>query len=202
MKVIKYFLSSMTLLALTACGGNGGGENNSVALEIKPELNALGEFITFEVPQATIALTETSENGEAYVKIMSTISVTVKEDVEADCGLDLEAEVLDKNLNKVTDFPDFDIESMRDYDNGDFDQYLKKGTVRATAEWSTTKTKWDNNAEERELWEKIQKDGAYIVLKPRWDNAKFIPYVPGTGTKKTEMDFEVDTLAPIDTIAF
>lgn len=206
MKTIKYLCCGIALLALTACGGTGtGGSNdkNTVSLEIKPELSSLGDFFTIEAPTATVTLTETSERGETYVKIMSTISVTVNEDVASNAGFDLDAEILDKNLNKISDFPEFDIEAQNDFDNGTYNDYLKKGTVRATAEWSTTKAKWDNNADEREMWEKIQKDGAFIVIKPGWSSAKFIPYQSGSGKKATEEDFKAETImVETDSIAF
>lgn len=192
MKTINYIWGVVAMLAMTSCGGRDG---NSVSLDVKPELGTLGEYLTIDASEATITLSEVTEDGEPCIKIMATLLVTVNKAVASNYDFDLDAEVLDKDMNKVSNFPTFRIETQNDYNNRPCHYYLSPGTVRATVEVSTTKARWDNNADEREPWEKICKDGAYLALKPQWNSAKYEPYGTAQATSTADNDDESETVA-------
>ena len=186
MKTIKYICGAMAMVIMASCES---GDDNSVSLEVKSELSSLGKYIKIDAPTAKISLSEITEDGEPCIKLMSTLPITITKAVASNYGFDLEAEILDKDMNKISEFPTFDIQSQHDYDGDEYDEYLLAGNTRATVEITTTKGKWDNNAEERLTWERIRKDGVYIVLKPSWRDAKYMPYKEG-GIKATSQNDE------------
>ena len=184
-KIGGVMLSLLMLAGIASCGGNS--DPNTAKLEIKPELGELGEYLTIDSKEAVISLSEYMDEDEAYVKIMSTLQVKVSKDVASNWDFDLDAVILDKNMNKITSFGHYDIDGNSDYDN-DYHYYLKSGDYRAEMETSGPKSDWDGEASA--IWEKIIKDGAYVALKPRWDSAKYAPYKAGAGSESSETDDE------------
>ena len=163
-------MSLLMLLSLAACGG-GNNDSNSLKLEVKPELGDLGKYMTIESKEALISLTEFTKDGEPHIKIASTLQIKISEDVAAERGgFDLEATILDANMNEITDFGSYDIEAK--YDKGKY--YLATGDYRAVMDHSGSKKSWDD--EMNAMWEMMRNKGKYIVLKPRYSSAKFVPY--------------------------
>ena len=181
-------LSLLMLLGLGACG-EGNSDPNSLKLEVKSELGDLGKYMTIENKEAVISLSEFTDDGKPYIKIASTLQVKVKEAVASDWGFDLDVVILDKNMNEVTDFGDYDIEDNRDYDVDDYHHYLKVGDYRAVMDTSGPKEDWDGKASA--MWDMMREKGKYIVLKPRWNSAKFVPYKGLAGSSSEMVDAEV-----------
>ncbi|MBD5213196.1 MAG: hypothetical protein HDS75_00035 [Bacteroidales bacterium] len=105
-------LSLLMLVGLASCGK---GDPNTLTLEVKPELRELGNFMSIESKEAVITLNEFTDDGEPRIRISSTLQVKVSEDVASDYGFDLEVVILDKNMNELTPFGDYDIEYVTDY---------------------------------------------------------------------------------------
>lgn len=156
------------LLAINSCGSK---DDHSITLKVKPELGNLGNYLTIENPEAVINLHEITYDEEPGIKLMSTLQITITEDVTSDRSFCLEAEILDKNMNKISDFPEYDIDSQHDYSK-EYSNFLNSGNYRAVMEVTSTKAKWE---EEAAIWERIQKEGVYIALKPR-SYSKFESY--------------------------
>ncbi len=106
-------LGFLMLIGMAACGGSN--DPNTVKLEVKPELGDLGNYMTIESKDATISLSEFTDDGEPYVKLSSTLQVKVNKAVASNYGFDLDVVILDKNMNEITDFGDYDREDMSDY---------------------------------------------------------------------------------------
>ncbi|MDE6648878.1 MAG: hypothetical protein K2K45_03005 [Muribaculaceae bacterium] len=189
-------LSLFMLVGMASCGEKS--DPNNARLEIKPELGELSEYLTIESKDAVISLSEFTDDGEPYVKIMSTLQVKVNKDVASNWDFDLDAVILDKNMNKITSFGHYDIDGNSDYDN-DYHYYLKAGDYRAEMETSGPKSDWDGEASA--IWEKIIKDGAYVALKPRWDSAKYAPYKAGSGNSESVDENVVAEEVEVDTVA-
>lgn len=69
---------------------------------------------------------------------------------------------------------DYDIDSKWISDNGEFNHILTPGNTRAQMKSSQDVTDWDEEAQQ--TWDKIRTQGKYMVIKPDWDSAKFVPY--------------------------
>lgn len=196
MKIIKYVFGVGIVAILTSCGG-GTTDANSVTLEIKPELGDLAKYMTIDGEKVKISLNEISTEGEAYVKLSSTLQVKVSEAVASNYGFDLDTEFLDADMNRVAEFAYYDIESKHDYSNHKYHDYLPTGTYRAIIDETVLKSKWDNEPEAVAMWEMIRKKAKYVVLKPRWDSAKYVPY---TGSGSDDSDDTIDNIPVVDTV--
>lgn len=185
-------LSLLMLVGMASCGGNN--DPNSVKLEVKPELGDLGNYITIENKDVTISKSEFEDDGEQYVKLSSTIQVKVNPAVASDYSFRFDVVILDKDLNEITDFADYTIEDMSDYDFSDYHNYLPAGDHRAVMNESGSKKNWDGKA--NAMWEMIREKGKYIVLKPSYSSAKFVEYTgstPGSSSSAVEEEVEVET---------
>lgn len=206
MKIVKYILGSSLMIALlTSCGGNS--DPNSVTLEIKPELGELAKYMSIDGEKAKLSLSELSTDGDTYMKLSSTIQVNVSQAVASNYGFDLDTEFLDADMNRVAEFVYYDIESKRDNANGKYDEYLPVGTHRAVIDETVLKSKWDNEPQAVAMWEMIRTKAKYVVLKPRWDSAKYVPY-NGSGSDDSSSDatieddsWTLDTIVPVDEVA-
>ena len=183
-------------IGLTSCGGGGSHDPNSVKLEVKPELGDLGKYLTIDSKEAIISLSEFTDDGEPYVKLASTLQVKVSEDVATNYDFDLDVVILDKDMNELTDFGDYEIDDKTDYDAGEYNHYLKAGDYRAVMDQKGPKKKWDGQASA--MWDMIREKGKYIVLKPRWDSAKFKPYT-GSASGDSESRDEIAADEVVDT---
>lgn len=177
-------IAMLMALGIASCGKSN--DPNNVELKVKQELGDLGEYMTIDSKEALLNLSEYTEGGEPYIKIMSTIQVTVKKAVASNYNFDLDIEILDKNMNKITSFGSYDIDCKTDYSTGnEYDNYLKPGNYRGVVEKSGPKSDWDGEASA--IWEKIVKDGKYIALKPRWDSAKYKAYEDSSSESSSDV---------------
>lgn len=185
-------LAFFMLLGMASCGGNS--DPNSVKLEVKPELGTLGNFLTIESKEATISKSEFEDDGEQYVKLSSTLQVKVNKAVASDYSFRFDVVILDKDMNEITDFGDYSIDDMSDYDFSDYHNYLPAGDHRAVMDESGYKKDWDGKASA--MWEMIKEKGKYIVLKPSYSSAKFVEYTgssAGSSSSELDEDTEVET---------
>lgn len=187
-KIGGAMLSLLMLAGLASCGG-GNDDPNSVKLQVKPELGDLGNYVTITTKDAVISLSEYPDEGVPYIKISSTLQAKVDKDVASDWGFDLETIVLDENMNEITDFMDYDIESSYDYDRDDYKNVLKAGEIRAVMEKTGPKSQWDGKAQA--IWDMIREKGKYIVVKPR-SSHKFVSLTSGTKSSASEDDMSAD----------
>ncbi len=182
-------LAFFMLLGMASCGGNS--DPNSVKLEVKPELGSLGNFLTIESNEATISKSEFEDDGEQYVKLSSTLQVKVNKAVASDYSFRFDVVILDKDMNEITDFGDYSIDDMSDYDFSDYHNYLPAGDHRAVMDESGSKKNWDGKASA--MWEMIREKGKYIVLKPAYSSAKFVEYTGSTpGNSSSELDADTE----------
>ena len=172
MKVLKYFLMVVLTVCLTSCGGKG--DENSVTLKVEAELGPLADYIKVTDQEVVVKMSDEKEDSEDYKVIQSSLALEVIKSVAAQYSFDFEVEVLDKDHVEIATLPDFDIESISDYDNGEFNYVLYAGTVRAQMERKRKVAEF--TPEDQEKWNKILKEGAYIVIKPRNSDEKFVEY--------------------------
>ncbi len=180
-------LAFLMLIGMASCGGNG--DPNSVKLEVKPELGDLGNYMTIDTKEATISLSEFTDDGREYIKLASTLQVKVTKDVATNWGFDLDVVILDGNMNEITDFGDYDIEDKNDFDLGDFNHYLTAGDYRAVMDKSGPKKDWDGKASA--MWEMVKQKGKYIVLKPSYSSSKFVKYTGSAASSSSSDSDEV-----------
>ncbi len=192
MKKLNCFLLLMLTLFIASCGNSGKGGNgdgdNEIKLEVESDLGELGEFLSAD-DEAVIKLEEAEEDGEQGYLITSSLGVDVEKAVASDFTFGLEAKILDGNHIVIADFPDFDIESKNDYDNGDYTNVLYPGQKWAIVKDFVKKDDWDK--EKQEMWEKIKKEGAYIRIEPNYSGtAKFVAYKGSKNSSSEEMSSE------------
>ena len=171
MKVLKYLSFAVLLLCLASCGK---GDENSVTLKVEAELGPLADYIKVTDQEVVVKMSDEKEDSEDYKVIQSSLALEVIKSVAAQYSFDFEVEVLDKDRVEIATLPDFDIESISDYDNGEFNYVLYAGTVRAQMERKRKVAEF--TPEDQEKWNKILKEGAYIVIKPRNSDEKFVEY--------------------------
>ena len=172
MKTFKYFAIAIMAICLAACGGKG--DENSVTLKVEAELGPLADYIKVTDQEVVVKMLDENKGSEDYKVIQSSLALEVIKSVAAKYSFDFEVEVLDKDHVKIATLPDFDIESISDYDNGEFNDVLYAGTVRAQMERKCKVAEF--TPEDQEEWNKILKEGAYIVIKPRNSDEKFVEY--------------------------
>ncbi len=194
MKVLKHFLTIAFALFLVACGS---GNSNEVNLKVEADLQNLGEYLTIEDEQVIVKLVE---NDDKHFTILSSLGINVKKSVASDYSFTFEVEVLDKNHIKITDLPDYTIESKDDYSN-DYHSILLMGSKRANMEESisTEGLEEEEWAKAQEMWDKIKKEGVYISIKPEWSSAKYIEY-KGSMSEKEDESIESDIAEDIEEI--
>lgn len=181
-------MALLMFVGFTSCGG-GSNDPNTLKLEVKPELGTLGDYMTIESKEAVISLSEFTDEGKPYIKLASTLQVKVNKDVASDDGFDLDVVVLDANMNEITDFGYYDIEDATDYDVYTYHHYLKAGEYRAVMDESGSKERGDGKPSA--MWEIMRQNGKYIVLKPRWSSAKYVPYGSVVESRSSSDELEV-----------
>ena len=174
MKVLKYFLMVVLTVCLASCGGKG--DENRVTLKVEAELGPLADYIKVTYQEVVVKMSDEKEDSVDYKVIQSSLALEVIESVATkySSNFDFEVEVLDKDHVKIATLPDFDIESISDYDNGEFNHVLYAGTVRAQMKNSAKVAEF--TPEDQEKWNKILKEGVYIVIKPRSFNQEYEEY--------------------------
>ena len=178
MKVLKFLSFAVLLVALAACGGNGNenSENseNSVTLKVEAELGPLADYIKVSDQEVVVKMSDEKKDNVDYKVIKSSIAFEVIKSVASDYDFHFDVEVLDKDHVKIGTLPGFDIDSKFDFDNGDLSHILSAGSVRAQMERDREVAEF--TPKDQEEWNKILKEGAYIVIKPSYDDAKYEEY--------------------------
>lgn len=175
MKVLKFLSFAVLLVALASCGGNGNeNSENSVTLKVEAELGPLADYIKVSDQEVVVKMSDVKEDSVDYKVIQSSIAFEVIKSVASDYDFHFDVEVLDKDHVKIGTLPGFDIDSKYDFDNGDLSNILSAGSVRAQMERKRKVSKI--TPEDQEELNKILKEGAYIVIKPSYSDAKYEEY--------------------------
>ncbi len=167
----KFLLLAILAVVLSACGG---GDKDVAALKVESELGELGNYISINDSEIKITKSEVTEEGTEYVVLQSNLSVSVNQSVASDysSGFNLKAIILDKDQNEIAPIGSFDFEVKSEYYNDDYIYILNSGSTRAQLKEGGKKEDW--NDETQALWDKICKEGTYVLLKPDYSSAKYI----------------------------
>ena len=171
MKVLKYLSFAVLLLCLASCGK---GDENSVTLKVETELGPLADYIKVTDQEVVVKMSDEKEDGADCKVITSSLALEVIKSVASNHSFYFDVVVLDKDHVEIGTLPYFNIESISDYDNGEFNNVLYAGTVRAQMKRKRKVAKF--TPEDQEEWNKILKEGAYIVIKPSYYDAKYEEY--------------------------
>ena len=141
-----------------SCGGG-----NSITLEVEPQLGELGNFITPTETEVTVSLTDDKDDGKDIKRVTSSIAFNVKKAVVSNYSFGLSVVILDALHNEITTLPDYKIESTSKFSDGSYVHILSEGPVRAQMNYTEDAEEW--NGEAQKMWEKVQKEGKYLVIK-------------------------------------
>lgn len=171
MKTIK-FLGILGLLSiLSACSGNNS--KNAVTLTVEPQLGELSEYLRIASSEVTVKMEKYKDDGETERKILTSIGFDVTKGVacNSSIGFRFALIVLDENHIEIGKLHDVEIETK--YVSGeDYPYILSKGTTWAQLE--DNHYSWDNDDQEK--WDKIVKEGKYLLVKPDSHYERYIPY--------------------------
>lgn len=191
MKVLKYLSIAVLVVSLASCAG---GDENSVTLKVEAQLGPLTDYIKVKDQEVVVTMMDEKVDGEDCKVISASLALEVTKSVASDTYYSFDVEVLDQNHVKIGELPDFRIESTYDYDN-DLSNVLHAGTVRAQMKMSRAVAKLTPDEQEawEKKWEKICKEGVYIVIKPNYSStAKYAEY-NGKSSKTEDEEAQTDT---------
>lgn len=203
---MKKFLGLLTvavcaLILSTSCNGSKVGDNDKVTLTVEAELGELSDYLSITDKEVTVTLSDEKKKKDDEEKefkvVAASLAIAVQKAVASDDDFTFEVEVLDENHVKVSDLPEFRIESNSDYDNGDLNYFLNKGNIRAVMEDGVEVSKWDEN-DGQKVWDKICAKGKYIVIKLYHSSAKYAEYKKGGSTVESSDDVVSDDVASAD----
>ncbi len=170
MKVLKYLSFAGLLMCLASCS-----EENSVTLKVEAELGELADYIKLTDQEVVVNMSdEKNDDGVDCKVITSSLALEVTKSVASNYDMDFDVEVLDENHVNIGTLPGFKIEEGYDYDNGELSHFLNAGSVRAQMRASKKVAKL--TPKDQEKWNKILKEGAYILIKPGYSGAKYAEY--------------------------
>lgn len=170
MKVLKYLSFAVLLMCLASCS-----EENSVTLKVEAELGGLADYIKLTDQVVVVNMSdEKNDDGVDCKVITSSLALEVTKSVASNYDMDFDVEVLDENHVNIGTLPGFKIEEGYDYDNGELSHFLNAGSVRAQMRASKKVVKL--TPKDQEKWNKILKEGAYILIKPGYSGAKYAEY--------------------------
>lgn len=170
MKVLKYLSFAGLLMCLASCS-----EENSVTLKVEAELGGLADYIKLTDQVVVVNMSdEKNDDGVDCKVITSSLALEVTKSVASNYDMDFDVEVLDENHVNIGTLPGFKIEEDYDYDNGELSHFLNAGSVRAQMRASKKVVKL--TPKDQEKWNKILKEGAYILIKPGYSGAKYAEY--------------------------
>lgn len=174
MKVLKYFLMVVLTVCLTSCGSKG--DENSVTLKVEAELGPLADYIEVADQEVVVKMSDEKEDSVDYKVIQSSLALEVIESVATkySSNFDFEVEVLDKDHVEIVTLPNYEIEPNYDRDNGKLKYVIYAGSVRAQMKNRAKVAEF--TPEDQEKWNKILKEGVYIVIKPRSSNQEYEEY--------------------------
>ena len=186
MKVLKYLSIAALLVSLASCAG---GDENSVTLKVEAQLGPLTDYIKVKDQEVTFTMTDEKEDGADCKVISASLAFEVTKSVASDYSYSFDVEVLDQNHVPIGELPSFRIESSTYDSDNDLHDVLYAGTVRA--QMKSSKAVAEITPEEQEEWEKICKEGVYIVIKPLYD-AEYAEY-NGKSSKTEDEEAQTDT---------
>lgn len=196
MKKLKYLTMALLAVLVTSCGGSKS-DGNSVTLKVEPELGELSNYLSVTDTEVTVTLSEEEHKGEKGKVIAASLAINVTKAVASDYSFSFDVEVLDKNHIKIADLPSFRLDGKTDFDNGDLHDVLVAGNTRAQMKDGVKESKWTD--EDQEMWDKICNEGAYICIKPNYDDAKYAEYKGSATVGSDESNDESSTdVAEID----
>ncbi len=150
-------------------------EENSVTLKVEAELGGLADYIKLTDQVVVVNMSdEKNDDGVDCKVITSSLALEVTKSVASNYDMDFDVEVLDENHVNIGTLPGFKIEEGYDYDNGELSHFLNAGSVRAQMRASKKVAKL--TPKDQEKWNKILKEGAYILIKPGYSGAKYAEY--------------------------
>lgn len=150
-------------------------EENSVTLKVEAELGGLADYIKLTDQEVVVNMSdEKNDDGVDCKVITSSLALEVTKSVASNYDMDFDVEVLDENHVNIGTLPGFKIEEGYDYDNGELSHFLNAGSVRAQMRASKKVAKL--TPKDQEKWNKILKEGAYILIKPGYSGAKYAEY--------------------------
>ena len=196
MKVLKYLSFAVLLLCLASCGSKG--DENSVTLKVETELGPLADYIKVTDQEVVVKMSDEKEDGADCKVITSSLALEVIKSVASNYSFHFDAVVLDKDHVEIGTLPSFDVESIYDSDNGDLSDVLLAGSLRAQMKHSEEVA--EITPEDQEKLNKIFKEGAYIVIKPSYPNAKYEEY-KGKSSNAEVVESSDDTIAEDEDIA-
>ena len=170
MKVLKYLSFAGLLMCLASCS-----EENSVTLKVEAELGELANYIKLTDQEVVVNMSDEKDDDGVDCKVItSSLALEVTKSVASNYDMDFDVEVLDENHVNIGTLPGFKIEEGYDYDNGELSHFLNAGSVRAQMRASKKVVKL--TPKDQEKWNKILKEGAYILIKPGYSGAKYAEY--------------------------
>ena len=194
MKVLKYLSFAVLLMCLASCS-----EENSVTLKVEAELGELANYIKLTDQEVVVNMSDEKDDDGVDCKVItSSLALEVTKSVASNYDMDFDVEVLDENHVNIGTLPGFKIEEGYDYDNGELSHFLNAGSVRAQMRASKKVAKL--TPKDQKKWNKILKEGAYIVIKPRNSDEKFVEY-KGKSSNKEAIESSYDTTTEDEDIA-
>ncbi len=174
---------SVLSVGLSACGG--GGDKDAATLKVESELGELGNYISINDSEVKITKSEVTEDNEEYVLLQSNLAVSVNQSVACNYGngFNMKAIVLDKDHNEIAPIGNFVLEVKTNYENDDYSYILNSGSTRAQFKEGGKKETWNDEAQA--MWDKICKDGAYLLLKPYEEDAKYVEAANAGGSSSS-----------------
>ena len=199
MRKFNYLLGITMLGIFASCGGGSKGGSNSVTLIVEPELGELSDFISISDTEVNVKLIDDKEDGNDVKSIVSSIAINVKKGVASDYSFGLDVAVLDENHIEISSLPNYSIDSKWDTENSPYTQILYAGNTRAQMNETQDAEDWDEEAQQ--IWDKIRTQGKYIVVKPAWSSAKFVPYNSASSNYSSSSESSDDEIeiASVDT---
>lgn len=195
MKVLKYLSFAVLLLCLASCGK---GDENSVTLKVETELGPLADYIKVTDQEVVVKMSDEKEDGADCKVITSSLALEVIKSVASDYSFYFDVVVLDKDHVEIAELPFFVVDAILDYDNGDLSEVLLAGSLRAQMKDSEEVA--EITPEDQEELNKIFKEGAYIVIKPGFSDAKFEEY-KGKSSNAEVVESSDDTITEDEDIA-
>ena len=189
MKVLKYLSFAALSMCFASCS-----EDNSVTLKVETELGGLSEYVKVKDQEVVVNMSvEKDEDGVERKVITSSLALEVTKSVASDYSYSFEVEVLDENHTPIGTLPYFEIDETYDSDNEDYEYILNAGSMRAQMKRQTKVA--DFTPKDQEEWEKILKEGAYILIKPS-NSAKYVEYK--AKSSNTEADASSEDTTTVD----
>ena len=187
MKIFNYFVAVILTICMVSCGEKVN--LNEVTLKVEADLDELGNYLNVVDKEVTIKKADAEKDGKSGFAFKSSICVNVLKAVATDYSFCFDVKVLDKDHIEIGDInlPDYDIERSKFNWDNNYSDVLTAGKKYAVMDDFVSKDDWE--AENQENWEKICKEGVYLIIKPNYDSAEYVAY---SGSSSDETGIEVE----------